>query len=309
MVHIAPFAVEPWMDAYETTTPGILNISETCSSSISLTEFAELDSSPSSAGGGLLQTLATPRLTSGADDVLVTQGAIHGEPAGVLRAALCSGPATTSSAPRAGEPGGAAASQLRLRAEDGYLRAGRGGCCGRPNPRIHGRAQRPEQPRRIRDPGLGAPYRSIVSLARDLVVLRGDEVGGGTGAAAPPSALDLGYARGHHRDGRQQPVEGSWSLAAGRDPGRVGGRGRARRRGGGGVRAVGGAVRPNLVLARANPAPVAGFTTKVMLVPGGHCFGVGDEHKGFVRFGYVCETEVLREALKRLAAYVAEHLQ
>jgi aspartate/methionine/tyrosine aminotransferase len=44
--------------------------------------------------------------------------------------------------------------------------------------------------------------------------------------------------------------------------------------------------------------------TKVMFIPGSKCFG--QEFKGFVRIGYVCETRVLQEALKKLSAFLAE---
>lgn len=44
--------------------------------------------------------------------------------------------------------------------------------------------------------------------------------------------------------------------------------------------------------------------TKVMFLPGSKCFG--KEFKGFVRIGYVCETEVLQEALKRLGEFFVE---
>ncbi|KAL2202350.1 aminotransferase-like protein [Sarocladium strictum] len=46
--------------------------------------------------------------------------------------------------------------------------------------------------------------------------------------------------------------------------------------------------------------------TKVMLVPGSKCFGDGDEFKGYVRMGYVCETDVLREALAKLGDYITK---
>ncbi|KAM3084062.1 hypothetical protein ACMFMG_001830 [Clarireedia jacksonii] len=47
--------------------------------------------------------------------------------------------------------------------------------------------------------------------------------------------------------------------------------------------------------------------TKVMFLPGSKCFG--EDHKGFVRIGFVCETEVLREALEKLGAYLKENLK
>jgi aspartate/methionine/tyrosine aminotransferase len=46
--------------------------------------------------------------------------------------------------------------------------------------------------------------------------------------------------------------------------------------------------------------------TKVMLVPGSKCFGNGEDFKGYVRIGYVCETEVLKDALDKLGTYMEE---
>jgi len=48
--------------------------------------------------------------------------------------------------------------------------------------------------------------------------------------------------------------------------------------------------------------------TKVLFMPASPCFGLGKDFKGFVRLGYVCETEVLVEGLERLGRYVEEHL-
>lgn len=48
--------------------------------------------------------------------------------------------------------------------------------------------------------------------------------------------------------------------------------------------------------------------TKVLLVPGSHCFGGDKDFEGHVRMGYVSETAVLEEALQKLGAYVEEHL-
>ncbi|RDW73357.1 putative aspartate aminotransferase [Coleophoma cylindrospora] len=49
-------------------------------------------------------------------------------------------------------------------------------------------------------------------------------------------------------------------------------------------------------------------STKVMFLPGAKCFGHGKDFKGFVRIGFVCETDVLKEALKQLGTYIREHL-
>lgn len=48
--------------------------------------------------------------------------------------------------------------------------------------------------------------------------------------------------------------------------------------------------------------------TKVMFLPGSKCFGHDEDFKGFVRIGYVCETEVLQKALEKLGEYVAGNL-
>lgn len=44
--------------------------------------------------------------------------------------------------------------------------------------------------------------------------------------------------------------------------------------------------------------------TKVMLVPGSRCFGDGKEFKGFVRFGFCCETDVLEEGLEKMKSFM-----
>ncbi|ENH75300.1 Aspartate aminotransferase [Fusarium oxysporum f. sp. cubense race 1] len=45
MVRITPFAVEQWMDAYE-TTPGVLNVAETCAASVSIDDLVAMSSGP-----------------------------------------------------------------------------------------------------------------------------------------------------------------------------------------------------------------------------------------------------------------------
>lgn len=49
--------------------------------------------------------------------------------------------------------------------------------------------------------------------------------------------------------------------------------------------------------------------TKVLVMPACPCFGLGKDFVGYVRFGYVCETEILIEGLRRLGKYIEEHLQ
>ncbi|KAI2622382.1 PLP-dependent transferase [Hypoxylon sp. NC1633] len=50
--------------------------------------------------------------------------------------------------------------------------------------------------------------------------------------------------------------------------------------------------------------------TRVMFLPGSRCFGHGQTRTfdGFVRIGYVNETDILRRALEQLGAYLADHL-
>ncbi|KAL2021650.1 hypothetical protein VTK56DRAFT_7003 [Thermocarpiscus australiensis] len=48
--------------------------------------------------------------------------------------------------------------------------------------------------------------------------------------------------------------------------------------------------------------------TKVLFMPASPCFGLGKDFKGFVRLGYVCETEVLQAGLVKLGQYIDEHL-
>lgn len=48
--------------------------------------------------------------------------------------------------------------------------------------------------------------------------------------------------------------------------------------------------------------------TKVFFCPGSHCFGDDKDFVGYVRMGYVCETEVLEAGLKKLEGYVQRYL-
>ena len=46
--------------------------------------------------------------------------------------------------------------------------------------------------------------------------------------------------------------------------------------------------------------------TGVMVCPGSHCFGNGEDFKGYVRIGYVCETDVLTEGLAEFKTFMRE---
>ncbi|KAK8061899.1 Capreomycidine synthase [Apiospora phragmitis] len=62
MVKITSFDVEQWMDEYE-NTPGVLNVAETCCSSISVDELVRFDERRGAAGSSPLDLSA--RLTYG----------------------------------------------------------------------------------------------------------------------------------------------------------------------------------------------------------------------------------------------------
>ena len=44
--------------------------------------------------------------------------------------------------------------------------------------------------------------------------------------------------------------------------------------------------------------------TGVLLVPGSRCFGDGNDFKGFVRFGYCCETDTLEKGLEKVKMFM-----
>ncbi|EFX05713.1 aminotransferase, class i/classii [Grosmannia clavigera kw1407] len=66
MVRIEPFEVEQWMDTYE-TTPGVINISETCAASVSIEDLVRLAETEASASvESPLSSLAATKMTYGA---------------------------------------------------------------------------------------------------------------------------------------------------------------------------------------------------------------------------------------------------
>lgn len=94
MVHIRRFEVEEWMDRLE-TTPGVLNVAETCCESVSLSELMSLSTGPSSnpldiaeqrlgygqiLGSDITRQNVAATYSDGSnlisDDIVLTQGAI-----------------------------------------------------------------------------------------------------------------------------------------------------------------------------------------------------------------------------------------
>ena len=68
MVKIEPFEVEQWMDRYE-TTPGVLNIAETCAASVSIGDLMKLSTDKSAEGLSLLSNKLTYGAIRGSDDL------------------------------------------------------------------------------------------------------------------------------------------------------------------------------------------------------------------------------------------------
>jgi aspartate/methionine/tyrosine aminotransferase len=97
MVHITPFAVEKWMDKYE-TTPNVLNVAETCAASVSIDDLISMSTSadgeaqkpfdtsvkmtygPIPGSRKLRERIAahcsSEKIRLAAEDVVLTQGAI-----------------------------------------------------------------------------------------------------------------------------------------------------------------------------------------------------------------------------------------
>ncbi|RBR26220.1 uncharacterized protein FIESC28_01003 [Fusarium coffeatum] len=94
MVRITPFAVEQWMDEYE-TTPGVLNVAETCAASVSIDDLVNMAKGPVKnpidtsikltygciPGSRILRERVAAHCSTGEvqlrpEDVIITQGAI-----------------------------------------------------------------------------------------------------------------------------------------------------------------------------------------------------------------------------------------
>ncbi|KAF3357544.1 hypothetical protein VdG1_03332 [Verticillium dahliae VDG1] len=71
-------------------------------------------------------------------------------------------------------------------------------------------------------------------------------------------------------------------------------------------------VRPNtkmIIINNPNNPTGASIPRSVFFVPGSKCFGDGGDFKGYVRIGYVCHTEVLKEGLEKLGGYLEAHFK
>ncbi|KAM5342827.1 hypothetical protein ACJ41O_013793 [Fusarium nematophilum] len=396
MVRITPFAVEQWMDEYE-TTPGVLNIAETCAASVSVDDLVQLCKDPAAPGPlntglkltygpipgsrPLRERVAALCSNEGtqlsAENVIITQGAIG---ANFLSLYTLIGPGdhvvcvypTYQQLYDVPRSIGADVSLWKLREEEGFV------------PNVE------ELIRLIKDntkmiiinnPNnpTGAPIPTdtlhrIAQVAEEKgIILFSDEVyrplfhGGSSGQCEVPlPATTLGYEKAI--------VTGSMSKGyalAGIRVGWIASGDKAIIKAIMAARdyttisvsqlddqiasyALSPAVRPSLVernlgLARHNAKllkafmerhksvcswvePTAGTTafirfnkggepvndiefckdllnkTKVFFAPGSHCFGGDEDFKGYIRLGYVCETEVLVAGLKELSAYIETHL-
>ncbi|ENH72374.1 Aspartate aminotransferase [Fusarium oxysporum f. sp. cubense race 1] len=364
MVRIAPFAVEQWMDEYETTS-GALNVAETCAASVSIDDLVGMCKDPKAQGP------IDTRLK-------LTYGPIPGSTALRERiAAQCSTEDTKLAAedivlyevPRSI---GAEVSLWKLKEEESFV------------PNVDGLINLIRKNTKmiiINNPNnpTGAPIHNselgrIAQIAKEKgIILFSDEVyrplfhGGASGQIdIPKPATSLGYERtittGSMSKGYALAgIRVGWiaskdkciisAIMAARDYTTIS------------VSqiddqvaryALSPAVLPslvdrNLTLARNNAKlvkefigrykavcswvePTAGTTAfvrfikngqpindvdfcldllsknNVLFVAGSKCFGKDEDFKGYIRMGYVCETHVLVEGLKRLGAYIDANL-
>lgn len=396
MVKIEPFAVEQWMDEYE-TTPGVLNIAETCAASVSIDDLGTLSKKRDATNPVNLSTKLTYGPIRGseklrglvaalfdnetaaplpADKTLITQGAIV---ANFLLLYTLIGPGdhvvcvypTYQQLYGVPKSLGAEVSLWKLRRENGYVPdVTELESLVKSNTKMI-ILNNPNNPTGATIPK--AALSSIVEFARarDIIILS-DEVyrplyhSLPSDADVPPSILSFGYDKTVSTGSMSK----AWALAgirlgwvASRDKAIIDAVAEARDYTTISVSqlddqvasyALSNTVRPalikrNLELARTNLTllvefvnghkgvcswvkPTAGTTafiqftdggkpvddvafcldvldkTKVMFLPGSKCFGHDQDFKGYVRIGYVSETGVLVEALKKLGEYVNKNL-
>ncbi|KAI3396706.1 hypothetical protein diail_11733 [Diaporthe ilicicola] len=396
MVRIEPFAVEQWMDEYE-TTPGVLNIAETCAASVSIDDLGTLSAEKNCTSPVNLSVKLTYGAIRGseklrgrvaalygtesaaplsADKVIITQGAIV---ANFLLLYTLIGPGdhvicvypTYQQLYGVPKSLGAEVSLWKLRQDNGYVPdVTELESLVKSNTKMI-ILNNPNNPTGAAIPK--AVLSSIVEFARarDIIILC-DEVysplyhSPPSEADVPPSILSFGYDKTVSTGSMSK----AWALAgirlgwiASRDKGIIGAVAEARDYTTISVSqlddqvasyALSDAVRPalisrNLELARTNLGllqgfvdghkgvcswvkPTAGTTafikftsggkpvddvafcldvlekTKVMFLPGSKCFGHDQDFKGYVRIGYVSETDVLVEALKKLGQHVTSNL-
>ncbi|KAM0554910.1 hypothetical protein ACHAPJ_006646 [Fusarium lateritium] len=400
MVHITPFAVEQWMDKYE-TTPGVLNIAETCAASVSIDDLVGMSINKDPAdpvpintsmkltygpilGSQPLRERVAAHCSSGeialtAENVILTQGAIG---ANFLALYTLVGPGdhvicvypTYQQLYDTPRSLGAEVALWKLRENNGFV------------PDVTELASLIKTNTKmiiINNPnnptGVPIPDRTLSQISeiaeKHGIILFSDEVyrplfhGGASGEAEVPrpvttlgsyektlstGSMSKGYALAGIRVGwiatRDRSILSAIALA--RDyttisVSQVDDQIAAY--------ALSPQVRPSLVkrnisLARTNAKllkefmeryksvcscvePKAGTTAfirfqnkngepindielcldllnkvKILVVAGSHCFGGDEDFKGYVRMGYVCETDVLVAGLKELGAYIDKYL-
>ncbi|KAJ4297301.1 hypothetical protein N0V88_004219 [Collariella sp. IMI 366227] len=359
MVKVEPFEVEQWMDRLE-TTPGVLNVAETCAASLSIDDLLHLSEDKNATNPLRLSKKLTYGAIRGsqelrqrvsslfdraseaeslpAENVIITQGAIT---ANFLSFYTLVGPGdhvicvypTYQQLYSVSESLGAEVSLWKLKEENGYV----------PDVReLDGLVKTNTKMIVINNPNnpMGSTIpkpvlKQIVAFAKQRgIIILSDEVYSPlyhslpAGQDAPPSILAFGYDK--------TIATGSMSKAfalAGIRTGWIASRDKSI------IDAVAAArdyttisvsqlddqvasfalsepvVRPllkrNMELARKNLGLLSAFMEKAccgMLV--GEADGRNDrvDFKGFVRLGYVCETEVLVEALEKLGRYIEEFL-
>ncbi|RBQ72151.1 hypothetical protein FVER14953_09465 [Fusarium verticillioides] len=394
MVRITPFAVEQWMDAYE-TTPGVLNVAETCAASVSIDDLVAMSSGPAKnpidtsvklTYGAIpgSQTLreriaahcSTEGVPLGPEDVIVTQGAIG---ANFLALYTLIGPGdhvicvypTYQQLYDTPRSLGAEVTLWRLKKENGFVPdVDELADLIKPNTKMI-IINNPNNPT-----GAPIPSRFIDRIAKiaeeNGIILFSDEVyrplfhGGASGCdhtevpkpvttlvyqkTIATGSMSKGYALAGIRVGwiasRDRSIISAIMLARDYTTISVSQIDDQIARFALSPEVKPALVQRNITLARTNAAilkdfmdryksvcswvePKAGTTAfirfndkngdpvddvklcldllekaKLLLVAGSRCFGGDADFKGYVRMGYVCETDVLVDGLKELRAYI-----
>ncbi|SCO80156.1 related to transaminase type I [Fusarium oxysporum] len=364
MVRIAPFAVEQWMDEYE-TTPGALNVAETCAASVSIDDLVGMCKDPKAQGpidtrlklaygpipgsNALRERIAAQCSTEdtklAAKDIVVTQGAIGANFLALLimeaeeesfvpnvdglinlirkntKMIIINNPNNPTSAPIHNSELGRIAQIAKekgiiLFSDEVYRPLFHGGASGQidiPKPATSfgyertittGSMSKGYALAGIRVGWIASKDKCIISAimaARDYTTISVSQIDDqvaryALSPAVLPSLVDrnLTLARNNAKlvkefIGRYKAVC-SW------------------------VEPTAGTTAFVRFIKNGQPINDVDFCldllskNNVLFVADSKCFGKDEDFKGYIRMGYVCETHVLVEGLKRLGAYIDANL-
>ncbi|CAI4214579.1 unnamed protein product [Parascedosporium putredinis] len=332
MARIQPFRVEQWMDQYE-TTPDVLNVAETCASSVSLDELQDLSdndlrmplidtSRPLTYGAirgseALRKSVSRTHIggESSADDVVITQGAISANflvfyaLVGKGDHVVCVYP-TYQQLYTVPESLGAEVSLWRLKPEHEFIPAVEELAeLLRPNTKtiVTGSMSKAYALAGIRVGWVASKDASILQAilsARDYTAISVSQLDDQVAQYALSERVFSRLLQRNLALTRENLallkvfVESYPSICSWVQP-NSGTMAFIRFTSGGQSREPVDDVKFCLdVLSKTN----------VMLVPGSRCFGEDRDFMGYVRIGYACSTPILAEALQRLGSYLEQNI-